>query len=296
MTQKCGFVAVLGKPNAGKSTLVNQLVGQKISIVTPKAQTTRSKIRGIVVRDDSEIILVDVPGIFKAKRRFEKAMVAAAWDEASEADLRLLLIDVTSAIDDELFKIIDKLEQIKKTCALVLNKIDLIQKEKLLLIIDKLKEKTFFEETFLISAATGENTEDLLKYIISKMPEAPFMYPEDSVSDLPLRLMAAEITREKLFMNLQQELPYSTAVETTLWEETETAVRIEQTVYIQREAQKAIVIGKKGQMLKKIGQASRYELSKMLEKEVSLFLFVKVRENWVNDPERYSEWGLDFNV
>ena len=177
-----------------------------------------------------------------------------------------------------------------------LNKIDLIQKEKLLSIIDKLKEKTFFEETFLISAATGENTEELLKYIISRMPEAPFMYPEDSVSDLPLRLMAAEITREKLFMNLQQELPYSTAVETTLWEETETSVRIEQTVYIQREAQKAIVIGKKGQMLKKIGQASRYELSKMLEKEVSLFLFVKVRENWVNDPERYSEWGLDFNV
>ncbi|MBO7332715.1 MAG: GTPase Era, partial [Alphaproteobacteria bacterium] len=271
-------------------------VGQKISIVTPKAQTTRSKIRGIVVRDETEVILVDVPGIFKAKRKFEKAMVAAAWDEASEADIRLLLIDVTSPIDDEFLKIIDRLEQSRKPCALVLNKIDLIQKEKLLLIIDKLKEKTFFEETFLISAATGENTEELLKYIISRMPEAPFMYPEDSVSDLPLRLMAAEITREKLFMNLQQELPYSTAVETTLWEETETSVRIEQTVYIQREAQKAIVIGKKGQMLKKIGQASRYELSKMLEKEVSLFLFVKVRENWVNDPERYSEWGLDFNV
>ena len=292
----CGFVALLGKPNAGKSTLVNQLVGQKISIVTPKAQTTRSRIRGIVVRENTQIILVDIPGIFKPKRRFEKAMVAAAWEEAKEADLMLLLLDVTSSIDEETHSIICKLADLKKPCALVLNKIDLIKKEKLLALIAELRSYAFFEETFMISAMTGENTEELMAYLVRKMPQAPFMYPEDSISDMPMRLMASEITREKLFMHLQKELPYSLAVETTSWEENETAVRIEQTIYIQRDAQKAIVIGRGGQMLKKIGQAARLELSRITEKKVSLFLFVKVRENWINDPERYAEWGLDFNA
>lgn len=294
----CGFVAVLGAPNAGKSTLVNLLVGAKVSIVSPKVQTTRSRVRGIVVEGNTEIILVDVPGIFKPKRRLDRAMVATAWTESNDADERMLLIDVKKGLDDDTQRIINQLEKDKQPTILVLNKIDTIEKEKLLPLIEKLKDYSVFKETFMISAKTGENVKELLNYLVSQMPTGAFMFPSDNLSDLPNRLFAAEITREKLYLNLQKELPYSVAVETNKFERNETKgdIRIEQTIYVEREGQKAIVIGKNGTMLKKIGSAVRYELTQIFECPVHVFLFVKVRENWVNDPERYAEWGLDFNA
>ncbi|MBP5534299.1 MAG: GTPase Era [Alphaproteobacteria bacterium] len=295
---RCGFVAVLGAPNAGKSTLVNLLVGAKVSIVSPKVQTTRSRVRGIVVEGNTEIVLVDVPGIFKPKRRLDRAMVATAWTESNDADERMLLIDVKKGLDDDSVRIINQLEKDKRPTILVLNKIDTIEKEKLLPLIEKLKDYSIFKETFMISAKTGENVKDLLAYLVKQMPKGAFMFPSDNLSDLPNRLFAAEITREKLYLNLQQELPYSVAVETNKFERNETKgdIRIEQTIYVEREGQKAIVIGKNGSMLKKIGSAVRYELTQIFECPVHVFLFVKVRENWVNDPERYAEWGLDFNA
>ena len=294
----CGFVAVLGAPNAGKSTLVNLLVGAKVSIVSPKVQTTRSRVRGIVVEGNTEIVLVDVPGIFKPKRRLDRAMVATAWTESNDADERMLLIDVKKGLDDDTMRIIAQLEKDKRPTILVLNKIDTIEKEKLLPLIEKLKDYSIFKETFMISAKTGENVKDLLNYLVHQMPQGAFMFPSDNLSDLPNRLFAAEITREKLYLNLQKELPYSVAVETNKFERNETKgdIRIEQTIYVEREGQKAIVIGKNGTMLKKIGSAVRYELTQIFECPVHVFLFVKVRENWVNDPERYAEWGLDFNA
>ena len=295
---RCGFVAVLGAPNAGKSTLVNLMVGAKVSIVSPKVQTTRSRVRGIVVQDNTEIVLVDVPGIFKPKRRLDRAMVATAWTESNDADERMLLIDVKRGLDDDSQRIINQLEKDKRPTILVLNKIDTIEKEKLLPLIEKLKSYSVFKETFMISAKTGENVKELLNYLVSQMPVGAFMFPSDNLSDLPNRLFAAEITREKLYMNLQKELPYSVAVETNKFERNEAKgdIRIEQTIYVEREGQKAIVIGKNGSMLKKIGSAVRYELTQIFECPVHVFLFVKVRENWVNDPERYAEWGLDFNA
>ena len=294
----CGFVAVLGAPNAGKSTLVNLLVGAKVSIVSPKVQTTRSRVRGIVVQGNTEIVLVDVPGIFKPKRRLDRAMVATAWTESNDADERMLLIDVKRGLDDDTMRIIAQLEKDKRPTILVLNKIDTIEKEKLLPLIEKLKDYSIFKETFMISARTGENVKELLNYLVHQMPQGAFMFPSDNLSDLPNRLFAAEITREKLYLNLQKELPYSVAVETNKFERNEAKgdIRIEQTIYVEREGQKAIVIGKNGAMLKKIGSAVRYELTQIFECPVHVFLFVKVRENWVNDPERYAEWGLDFNA
>ncbi len=300
MTQpetRCGFVAVLGAPNAGKSTLVNLLVGAKISIVSPKVQTTRSRVRGIVMAGTSQIILVDVPGIFKPKRRLDRAMVATAWTESNEADVRLLLIDAQKGVDDNTTMIMDNLQKNNQKTVLVLNKIDLLEKEKLLPLIQQLKDIPIFTQTFLISAKTGENVKELLDYLASRMPVGPYMFPEDNLSDLPNRLFAAEVTREKLYMHLQQELPYSLTVETTNWTQTDKGdIKIDQTIYVEREGQKAIIIGKNGAMLKKIGSAARYELTQLLGQKVHLFLFVKVRENWVNDPARYQEWGLDFNA
>lgn len=300
MTQpetRCGFVAVLGAPNAGKSTLVNLLVGAKISIVSPKVQTTRSRVRGIVMAGTSQIILVDVPGIFKPKRRLDRAMVATAWTESNDADVRLLLIDAQKGVDDNTTMIINNLQKNNQKTVLVLNKIDLLEKEKLLPLIQQLKDIPIFTQTFLISAKTGENVKELLDYLASYMPVGPYMFPEDNLSDLPNRLFAAEVTREKLYMHLQQELPYSLTVETTNWTQTAKGdIKIDQTIYVEREGQKAIIIGKNGAMLKKIGAAARYELTQLLGQKVHLFLFVKVRENWVNDPARYQEWGLDFNA
>ena len=294
---RCGFVAVLGASNVGKSTLVNFLVGAKISIVSPKVQTTRSRIRGIAMEGNTQIVLVDIPGIFKPKRRLDRAMVTAAWTEAKDADIRLLLIDAKRGIDDDTQGIIDTLIKEKEKAALVINKIDLIDKKQLLPLVEKLKSYPIFTDTFFISATQGEGTEELRHFLSENLPKGAFMFDPDDLSDLPNRLFAAEITREKLFLNLQQELPYSVAVETNSFETKDNGdIRIEQTIYVERQGQKAIVIGKKGQMLKKIGEAARFELTKIFEHPVHLFLFVKVKENWVNDPNRYQEWGLDFNV
>lgn len=294
--QHFAFVAVLGAPNAGKSTLVNRLVGAKISIVSPKVQTTRSRIRGIFVEDDTQLILVDTPGIFKPGRRLDRAMVASAWTEAEESDLRMLLVDAVKGIDKNTQSIIANLKNNKQRCILVINKIDLITKDKLLPLIASLNKADIFTETFLISAETGENVDELKKHLISKAPKGMWMYPDDQLTDLPNRLFAAEITREKLFMALQQELPYSVAVQTTAFKEQKNGIRIEQTIYVEREGQKSIVLGKNGQMIKKVGERARYELSKLFETPVHLFLFVKVKENWVEDQSQYSDWGLDFNA
>lgn len=295
-TQHFGFVAVLGAPNAGKSTLVNRLVGAKVSIVSPKVQTTRSRIRGIMVQGETQIILVDTPGIFKPSRRLDRAMVASAWTESEESDLRLLLVDAQKGIDKNTQNIINNLEKNHQKTILVINKIDLVAKEKLLPLISQLNKPDLFTDTFLISAGTGENVEDLKRFLVSKMPAGFWMFPGDQLSDLPNKLFAAEVTREKLFMALQQELPYSVAVETTDFKEQKNGIRIEQTIFVERVSQKLIVLGKNGSMIKKIGEQSRRDLSRLFETPVHLFLFVKVKENWVEDPSQYSNWGLDFNA
>lgn len=294
--QHFGFVAVLGAPNAGKSTLVNRLVGAKVSIVSPKVQTTRSRIRGIFVEGNTQIILVDTPGIFKPSRRLDRAMVASAWTESEESDLRLLVIDAAKGIDKNTQAIVNNLVKNKQKTILVLNKIDLIEKDKLLPLIATLNEAKIFTETFMVSAEKGENVSELKNYLVSRMPKGMWMFPDDQLSDLPNRLFAAEITREKLFMNLQQELPYTLAVETNRWEEKENGIRIEQTIYVERMGQKAIVLGKGGRMIKKIGELARRDLTRLFERPVHLFLFVKVKENWSEDPGQYTDWGLDFNA
>ena len=294
--QHFAFVAILGAPNAGKSTLVNELVGSKVSIVSPKVQTTRARIRGILVEGNTELVLVDTPGIFKPSRRLDRAMVATAWAEADESDLRVLIVDSEKGIDKNTRSIIDNLKKNKQKVILVLNKIDLVKKEKLLPLIAELNKYPIFTETFLISAKTGENTGELKKYLLSRAPKGLWMFPEDQLSDLPNRLFAAEITREKLFMHLAQELPYTLAVETTLFQEQKNGIRIEQTIYVERTGQRSIILGKNGAMIKKIGSAARFELSKLLDAPVHLFLFVKVKENWQEDPAQYRDWGLDFNA
>ena len=294
--QHFAFVAVLGAPNAGKSTLVNLLVGSKVSIVSPKVQTTRSRIRGILVQDETQLVLVDTPGIFKPGKRLDRAMVASAWTESDEADLRLLLVDASKGIDKNTRIIIENLKSNRKKAILVLNKIDLISKDKLLPLIAELNKENIFSETFLISAQTGENVDELKQFLISRAPKGAWLFPGDEITDLPNRLFAAEITREKLFMHLQQELPYTLSVETTSFKEQKNGIRIEQTIYVERPGQRSIILGKNGSMIKKIGAASRFELSKLFEVPVHLFLFVKVKENWQEDPSQYSDWGLDFNA
>ncbi|MGN0903847.1 MAG: GTPase Era [Alphaproteobacteria bacterium] len=294
---KCGFVTLLGAPNAGKSTLVNRMVGAKVSIVSPKVQTTRSRVRGIMVKDGCEIVLVDTPGIFKPKRRLDRAMVAAAWNEAEYTDVRLLLVDARRGLDDDTRSIVRMLERNRQKAVLVLNKIDLIKPEKLIALSAELNGLLSFDETFMVSAVTGAGLDDLEKYLISRMPEGPFMFPEDQVSDLPNRLLAAEITREKLYLNLREELPYALTVETEMWKENpDGSVRLDQTIYVERDNQRQIILGHKGAMIRKIGTQSRLELEELLECRVHLFLFVKVREKWGDDPARYRDWGLDFNA
>ena len=294
---KCGFVTLLGAPNAGKSTLVNRMVGAKVSIVSPKVQTTRSRVRGIMVKDGCEIVLVDTPGIFKPKRRLDRAMVAAAWNEAEYTDVRLLLVDARRGLDDDTRSIVRMLERNRQKAVLVLNKIDLIKPEKLIALSAELNGLLSFDETFMVSAVTGAGLDDLEKYLISRMPEGPFMFPEDQVSDLPNRLLAAEITREKLYLNLREELPYALTVETEMWKENpDGSVRPDQTIYVERDNQRQIILGHKGAMIRKIGTQSRLELEELLECRVHLFLFVKVREKWGDDPARYRDWGLDFNA
>lgn len=298
--QRCGFVAVIGAPNAGKSTLINALVGTKVTIVSPKVQTTRTIVRGIAVHENTQIVFIDTPGIFRAKKRLERAMVAAAWNGEAEAEMTLFVIDASRRQpDDENQQIIATLKDRKaeepgRKFILVLNKIDNIQREKLIDLTMKLNAMMDFEATFMISALKEDGTNDLLKWLAARMPEGPFHFGEEQVSDMPMRLLAAEITREKLFHRLHEELPYGLTVETESWEQFDDgSVKIEQVIYIAREAHKPIIIGRGGQAIKGTGEASRRELEDILEQRVHLRLFVKVRENWVDDPERYRVWGLD---
>lgn len=295
---RCGFVALIGAPNAGKSTLLNSLVGTKVAIVSPKVQTTRSRVLGIATEGRSQIVFVDTPGIFKPRRRLDRAMVAAAWAGAAEGDLVLLLIDASlKGVRDESRSIIAQLAQSKRQAILVLNKIDAVRREALLALAADLNTSGVFTDTFMISALTGDGVDDLRRAVAERLPEGPWLFPEDQVSDMPMRLLAAEITREKLFLRLQQELPYAVAVETESWEEQEDgSVRISQIIYVQRDGQKAIVLGRGGQMIKAIGTAARLELEEITEQRVHLSLFVKVRENWLDDPARYSVWGLDYDA
>jgi GTPase len=291
-----GFVALIGAPNAGKSTLLNALIGQKLSIVTHKAQTTRALVRGIIVHRNAQLILVDTPGIFSPKRRLERGMVTTAWGGAADADVVAVLVDAKKGLADEDRAILDRLGDFpaNRERALVLNKVDLVKRESLLKLAAEANEAATFSRTFMISALTGDGVPDLLDYLAERMPEGPFLYPEDQMTDLPLRFLAAEVTREKLMLRLHDELPYRSTVETETWTETKKGVRIEQTIYVERESQRKIVLGKGGETIKAISIAARGEISRLVEKPVHLFLFVKVRENWSDDPERYRGMGIEF--
>ncbi|MDR7223104.1 GTP-binding protein Era [Aminobacter aminovorans] len=292
---RSGFVALIGAPNAGKSTLVNQLVGAKVSIVTHKVQTTRAIVRGIATHDNAQIVFIDTPGIFKPRRRLDTAMVTTAWGGAKDADLILVLIDAERGIKGDAAAILERLKDVRQPKVLILNKVDRVDPEKLLKLTATANEAVDFERTFMVSALTGSGCKDLLDFLAKRLPEGPWYYPEDQISDLPMRQLAAEITREKLYLRLHQELPYSSHVETEKWEEKpDGSVRIEQVIYVERDSQKKIVLGHKGETIRAIGQASRMEIGGILEQKVHLFLFVKVRENWGDDPERYREMGLDF--
>ncbi len=292
---RCGFVALIGAPNVGKSTLVNALVGSKVTIVSRKVQTTRALIRGIVIEGHSQIILVDTPGIFSPKRRLDRAMVSTAWSGAHDADLVCVLLDAKSGINDEAENILQKLASVDHERILVLNKIDLVPREKLLALAQAANERIKFANTFMISALSGDGVEDLRKALAEAVPPGPYLYPEDQMSDAPLRSLAAEITREKIFQQLHQELPYQSTVETDSWtERKDKSVRIEQTIFVERESQRKIVLGKGGATIKSIGAEARKEIADILDVPVHLFLFVKVRENWGDDPDRYREMGLEF--
>ena len=295
---KAGFVAVIGAPNAGKSTLVNHLVGFKVSIVTHKVQTTRTRIRGVCMHGVSQIIFVDTPGIFEPKRKLDRAMVDAAWLGADDADLIVFLYDVTRReVDSDTSRILSGLKNNNKEAILVLNKIDLVKSELLLPITKRFQKENIFSDTFMISAENGSGCEKLLEYLSARMPDSPWLYPEDEVSDLPQRLLAAEITREQVLLKLHQELPYGATVETEEWTERDDgAIVINQIIYVQRPGHKKIALGRHGSMIKAIGKASRHELQVLLNRSVHLFLFIKVRENWMEDPDRYALWGLDPNA
>ena len=294
---RCGFVAVLGAPNAGKSTLINELVGAKVSIVTHKVQTTRIRIMGIATKDDSQIVFIDTPGIFEPRRRLDRAMVDAAWRGASDADRIMLVVDAKRGMDRDTALIVDGLKKSKRTAALILNKIDLVKREDLLALAAEFNAAEIFDETFMISALKGDGVADILSQLAGLLPKGPWMFPEDQLSDLPQRLMAAEVTRENLFLQTHQEVPYSTTVETESWEEfRDGSVKIEQTIYVQRDSQKAIILGKKGARVREIGAAARQDLTDMFGRKVHLFIHVKVREKWMDDRSRYSAWGLNFNA
>lgn len=293
---RAGFVSLIGAPNAGKSTITNNFVGSKVSIVSPKAQTTRTVIKGIGIYENTQIIFLDSPGIFKPKRRLDRAMVASAWEGIADADIVVFVVDAKKGFDEESKAIVEKLNQDKISAVLVLNKVDLIQKEKLLSLSAEINKAGHFKETFMISALTGQNIDDFYKYLADNLPESPWYYPEEQMSDMPLKLLAAEIVREKLFLYLRQEIPYALTVEPEVWERREDdSVRAEMTIYVQKDNQKIIVLGKNGSMIKKIGQAAREELERELDCRIHLFLFVKVRENWIDDPARYTSWNLNFN-
>lgn len=293
--QRCGFVALIGAPNVGKSTLINALVGAKVSIVTPKVQTTRTLVRGIALVDGAQLIFVDTPGIFSPRRRLDRAMVGSALASTQDADLVAVVIDSRRGLTEDDERILRELGQSRAPKLLVLNKIDLIDKPALLGLARKLNERVSFAATFMISALTGDGVTDLKAWLAAHVQPGPWLYPEDQISDAPLRQLAAEITREKLYLRLHQELPYQSMVETDLWKELKDgSVRIEQTVYVARDSQRKIVLGKAGQTIKAIGAAARAEIAAAIEQPVHLFLHVKVREGWMDDPERYRAMGLEF--
>ncbi len=294
-SSRAGIVAIIGVPNAGKSTLINQFVGSKIAIVTPKAQTTRSRVTGITVVGETQIVFIDTPGIFQPRRRLDRAMVGAAWKSAADADRILVLIDAERGLGADVERLLSEFANLGRLAILVLNKVDKVNKPNLLGLASALNERFTFEATFMISALTGDGIDALRAYLACHLPEGPWLYPEDQLADIPERLLAAEITREKLFLRLREELPYASTVETENWnDEPDSSLRIDQVIYVARESQKPIVLGKGGQTIKAIGSAARREMESIFDRRVHLFLFVKVRAGWLDDPERYREMGLDF--
>jgi GTPase len=292
---KAGFVALIGAPNAGKSTLLNALVGSKVSIVSRKVQTTRALVRGIAIEGEAQIVFVDTPGIFKPRRRLDRAMVTSAWGGAGDADVVCFLLDARKGLDEEGEAIAAKLPDFRQPKILILNKIDLIERSKLLALASALNQLVPFDHTFMVSALKGDGLAALRRELAGMMPDGPWLYPEDQISDAPLRMLAAEITREKIYERLHEELPYRSTVETDQWQpRPDGSVRIEQTIFVERESQRKIVLGEGGKTIKSIGQAARREIAEIAETPVHLFLFVKVRENWGDDPERYREMGLEF--
>jgi GTP-binding protein Era len=292
---RCGFIALIGAPNAGKSTLINALVGSKVAIVSHKVQTTRTLVRGIALAGTAQLVFIDTPGIFAPKRRLDRAMVTTAWSGAHDADIVGLLIDARKGLDEEAEAILGKLADVRPRKIAIINKVDLVAKEALLKLTQDLNARARFDATFMVSALTGDGVADLRTWLADNAPAGPWHYPEDQVSDLPMRQLAAEITREKIYRRLHQELPYQSTVETDTWtERKDGSVRIEQTIYVERESQRKIVLGKGGQSIKAIGAEARKEIAEIVEKPVHLFLFVKVREGWGDDPARYREMGLEF--
>jgi GTPase len=294
-SQRCGFVAIIGAPNVGKSTLVNAMVGSKVAIVTPKVQTTRAIIRGIAIEGTAQLIFVDTPGIFAPRRRLDRAMVAVAWSGAHDADVVALIVDAKRGLDDETMAIGAKLTDIAATKILIVNKVDLVAKPSLLGLVSEANERITFASTFMVSAQSGDGVAAVKGWLAAHVPPGPWHYPEDQISDAPMRALAAEITREKIYLRLHQELPYRSTVETDVWKELrDGSVRIEQTIFVERESQRKIALGKGGQAIKAIGAQARKEIASLIEKPVHLFLFVKVREGWADDPARYREMGLEF--
>jgi GTP-binding protein Era len=292
---RCGFIALIGAPNVGKSTLLNALIGSKVSIVTPKVQTTRALIRGITIEGRSQLIFVDTPGLFRPRRRLDRAMVTTAWGGAHDADLVALLIDARRGLDQETEVILARLTALRQSKALILNKVDLVEKRTLLQLAQSTNAHALFAATFMVSALTGDGVDDLKRWFAAHVPAGPWLYPEDQMSDAPLRHLAAEITREKLYLRLHEEVPYQSTVETEVWtDQKDGSARIEQTIYVERASQRKIVLGKDGQTIKAIGAEARRELAEIIERPVHLFLFVKVRERWGDDPERYRQMGLEF--
>jgi len=293
--RRCGYVALIGAPNVGKSTLLNTLVGAKVSIVSPKVQTTRRRILGIAVEGQAQLVFVDTPGIFEPKRRLERAMVAAAWSGVEDADIVVLLVDATRPEDEATRAIVQKLKQAGRKGVLVINKIDLLPRPALLEVAARYAKDGIFDPVFMLSGLTGDGVHDLKTHLARTLPEGPWLFPEDQLSDLPQRLIAAEVTREQIFRQLHQELPYNSTVETETWEErADGSVRIEQTIYVMRPSQKAIVLGEGGRQIKRIGERARGELERLLDCRVHLFLFVRVKEDWTEDRERYEAMGLEY--
>jgi GTP-binding protein Era len=296
-TARCGYVALIGAPNAGKSTLLNRLVGHKLAIVSPKAQTTRSRLLGIAIEGAAQIVYVDTPGIFAPRRRLDRAMVAAAWSGAEDADQTVLLVDAERGLDRDTRPIVERLAERQQRSILALNKIDLVRRDRLLGLVGELTRQAPLDPVFMISALTGDGVDDLRRHLAAAMPPGPWLFPEDQLSDAPERLLAAEVTREQLFLQLHDELPYASTVETESWQERpDGSVRIDQIVYVERPGQRAIVLGDRGQRIKAIGSRARAELQRLFDRRVHLFLFVKVREGWAEDRERFDAIGLDYNA